>query len=493
MRRYPHLIEINARAFVTRMSEKYRRKLTLATIPDDEWQTLAQRGFDLVWLMGVWQRSKAARQQALRSESLRRAMESLLPGLTTKDVAGSPYAVYSYTLDSPMGTEEDLAVLRSKLNALDMGLVLDFVPNHLAMDHPWTLTYPDRFVQGRPSDVERHPDWFFRAGSEANLAHGRDPYFAPWADTVQVNFFSTGLRRALASELGRIAGEADGVRCDMAMLGLNEVFEKVWGEVIGTGRRPRTEFWSGAIAEAKKRNPGLVLMAEVYWGYEDKLQQLGFDFTYDKTLYDGLRYSSALDIIEYLKGHTNSLERSVHFIENHDEERAPVAFGRERSMAAAIVLGTVPGMRFYHGGQSEGRTAHIPVQLAREPEGTDDPDIREFYTDLLSITDMPAFHDGRWALLEIVRSWENNESYRNLMAWEWRTAERWKVVAINYSPQQSQGWLRLGTLPELPDEVIFLDELTDTTYVRNKGELGSKGLYVDLKPYQAHIMDAAVG
>jgi len=489
--RHPHLYEINARIFIKRISEKYRRALTLATVPEEEWQLLKHRGFDLVWLMGVWQRSPGARQQALLHPALRQEYDQALPDWSDLDVAGSPYAVYAYRLDPELGQSGELAQLKSRLNRQGLGLLLDFVPNHLALDHPWTLTHPRRFVYGSKADTRRHPEWFFSADGMIYLAHGRDPNFPPWTDTVQVNFYSRDLRQALINKLLQIAEVADGVRCDMAMLALNDVFGKVWGEVVKDYSPSKTEFWAEAIEQVKRQRPGFLFLAEVYWGLERKLQEMGFDFTYDKSLYDRLRFSSPDEIRSHLMMDDLYQQRSARFIENHDELRAIVAFGRERSLAAAVVLATVPGLRLFHDGQLEGRSIRLPLQLVREPKEADDLEIRRFYRRLLAVCSAPAFHRGEWTLVEPSQAWAGNESHRSLLTWCWRYAEQVKLAVVNYSPNRAQGWLKLPMPLEKVGRRVFQDELTGTTYLRDADELRSQGLYVDLSPWQAHIWDVA--
>ena len=347
MRLHPHLYEANALILLRRLSRKYGRKLTLSTVPEPEWQRLAQLGFDLLWLMGVWRRSPASRQIARSHPGLCQEYDNALPGWVEQDVVGSPYAVHSYTLDPALGQETDLPELKARLNRQGLGLVLDFVPNHLARDHPWTLSHSDRFVQGSEEDVRDYPEWFFPTDRDVHLAHGRDPYFPPWTDTVQVNFFSSDLREALVGELLSIAQVADGVRCDMAMLGLNSVFERAWGSVIWSYPRPGMEFWPDAIERVRQQHPAFLFLAEAYWGLEGELQEMGFDFTYDKALYDHLRYSSPSDIRRHLEIIGPSQRRWARFIENHDETRALAALGEDRSLAAAVVLGTIPGPAYF--------------------------------------------------------------------------------------------------------------------------------------------------
>src|SRR4051812_17824616 len=107
------------------------------------------------------------------------------------------------------------------------------------------------------------------------------------------------------------------------------------------------------------------MLAEVYWDLEYKLQQLGFDYTYDKRLYDRLVKNDANLLRLHLRATVDYQQRLARFIENHDEERAVTVFGRPRSCAAAVLALTLPGMRLLHEGQLAGRARRVPVQLGR--------------------------------------------------------------------------------------------------------------------------------
>jgi glycosidase len=489
MRRYPLLYEINTRLFIRRMSEKYHCAVTLATVPEEEWQLLTRCGFDVVWLMGVWQRSPAARQQALLTPALRQQYTQALPDWTDDDIAGSPYAVRAYSLDPSLGEATELAQLKSRLNQQGLSLVLDFVPNHLARDHPWTISHPERFVPGSKADVLTHPDRFFSPDGSIYFAHGRDPNFPPWTDTVQVNFYSSELRQALINELRRIAEVADGVRCDVAMLALNDVFGEVWGAMVKDYPRPEAEFWAEAIGQVRQRRPDFLFLAEAYWGVEPRLQQMGFDFTYDKPLYNRLLYSSPNEIQNYIMSNGVCQERSARFTENHDEPRAVTAFGRECSLAAAVIMATLPGLRLFHDGQLEGQRIRLPVQLVREPKEATDTEVRQFYDRLLKVINQSAFHEGEWRLIEISPAGESNKSHHNLLAWSWYYAEQYKIVVVNYSPNPAQGWLKLPLPLKTTGGILFRDELTGLTYTRDADEIVKQGLYLDLSPYHAQILD----
>jgi hypothetical protein len=492
MRKNPRLYEINASIFLRRVSRKHGSRLALAAIPDAEWQSLARQGFDLVWLMGVWQRSTVAREQAQCNIIMRRRYNDALPECSDVDIDGSSYAINGYQLDAQLGQPADLALIKTNIHNQGLGLMLDFIPNHLARDNPWLASHPEWFVQGSKAALHQHPDWFFSPDGKTFFAHGRDPYFPPWGDTAQINFFSRELRQAMTAELLKIARLADGVRCDMAMLALNDVFQQVWGDTIKGYPRPQTEFWTELIEAVKKQYPDFIFLAEAYWGLEPRLLNLGFDFVYDKTFYDRLRYSSAADIRNYLATADIPLEQGMHFIENHDEPRAPVIFGRERSLAMAVAMATIPGLCLFHDGQFEGKRIHMPVQLVREPEEAIDLEVRQFYHKLLEITAAPAFHDREWKLLETAPAWPGNGTDRDLLTWCWYSGNRLKIVAINYVPHQSQGRLKLPVQLKTGQRVDYHDELTGAEYGGNPDEINRLGLYVDLGPWRCHILNMLI-
>ncbi|MFA6599417.1 MAG: alpha-amylase family glycosyl hydrolase [Candidatus Omnitrophota bacterium] len=489
MRKHPHLIQINASFFLSRMRVKYGRALTLATIPDDEWQVFKDLGFDWLWLMGIWTRSPSSRNHALHEETLKIAYERYLPGWTAEDVGGSPYAVYGYDPDPfLLGDSKALSQLRRKLSQMGLSLMLDFVPNHLAIDHPWTLSDPGLFVRPGRKTLKEHPDWFFKTPKGDWLAHGRDPYFSPWIDTVQVNFYSPETREALTKELLRVAAVSDGVRCDMAMLGLNSIFEKVWGECVRE-RKSHEEFWPPVIAAVKKEHPDFTFMAEVYWDLEWDLQQLGFDFTYDKKMYDRLKSAPASDVGGHLLAEEAYQNRSVRFLENHDEDRAVYTFGREKSQAAAAVTATVPGLRFFQDGQLDGKRVRTPIHLRREAPDKIDYGLVDFYRMLLAYANTPACHHGKWKFLAVQPVCEENITYRNLIAWSWETEEDWRLVVVNYSEYPSQCRVDARALLGKDKTVRIRDRRSGEIYKRDRDELASLGLYIDLKAWHIHLFE----
>jgi glycosidase len=485
----PNLLEIHTAIFLRRLREKYNREMTLGTVPLEEWSMLTSKGFDFLWSMGVWERSPASKTSALSDAELRKAYGAALPGWREDDVIGSPYAVYSYRPDPRFGNEDDLAKLKNCLNENGIGLILDFVPNHLAADHPWTSSTPERFVQGTQTDLKKNPDIFFTTGRGDILAHGKDPYFPSWKDTVQLNYFSDDTKKALIQEIMNIAPYADGLRCDMAMLILNSVFEQTWAPFLKKSKPSDGEFWSEAIECVKNKYPSFIFIAEAYWDLEWKLQQLGFDYTYDKKLYDLLLNAPARQIHEHLWAESSYQGKSVRFIENHDEPRAAAIFGAKKSLAAASIASTVPGMHLLHDGQMEGRTLKLPVQLQMQKEEKPDRTTKRFYDRLLKYLNHDLIRHGNWKLLDPAPAWESNLSYKNLLSWIWNDKERFKLIIVNYSAEQSQGRIYIPRSYIQEEIMVFHDVLTKTSYERDRPNLLQYGLYIDLNPWQIHLFD----
>src|SRR5215469_2301470 len=327
---YPTLFEINSWVWLYDLSQKYGRRVNLASVPGTEWDRIAEYGFDSVWLMGIWERSPAGIRIANNNNSLLEDFERALPDFRIQDNVGSPYCVRDYVVDRHYGGPDGLAIARHELANRGINLILDFVPNHVAPDHPWVTQHPEFFIRGNADDLRNNPSSFVDIGGTI-LAHGRDPYFPAWPDVLQLNAFSSGLRKAVIGTLLSIAQQCDGVRCDMAMLLINSVFERTWGNRPGT--RPSVEYWVEVIPAIKKKHPHFQFIAEAYWDLEWELQQQGFDFCYDKRLYDRLEHGEAETVQLHLGADLSYQAKLLRFIENHDEPRAAAAFAPEKERA----------------------------------------------------------------------------------------------------------------------------------------------------------------
>jgi hypothetical protein len=485
----PHLYEINTWAWLDELSRKAGKSVALETVPDSEWDQIAERGFHVVWLMGMWQRSPESRRIFLNDPGQRADFDRALPGWTPEDVIGSPYAVRSYTPDPRFGNWKSLDLVRSKLAKRGVALFLDFVGNHTALDHAWISEHPEYYIQGTERDFEREPQSFHRVATSQGVkfvALGRDPYFPAWRDVAQLNHFHPGGREAQLETLRTIAGHCDGVRCDMAMLLLNDVFERIWKPYLNETRPPEREFWKEVFLAL----PNFVLLAEVYWGLEQRLLDLGFSFSYDKELLDAVHQADAAKVKSRL---TAPLCYQIHlarFLENHDEPRRAAVFPNQRLYSVGTLLGTLPGMRIYQQGEIEGRKIRLPIMLKAAAEEPIDEASAAFFEKILRITKDDVFHSGHWNLLDVVP--ENDSTAANLIAYEWRNAASWKVVVVNLAGAASQGRVHLGHRVSEGKQYVFHDELNDENYLREGSELAHAGLFVRLEGGQAHLFDVSV-
>jgi glycosidase len=482
--RNPIIYEINAWVWLHELSQRYERSITLATIPPEEWDGIAGVGVDAVWLMGVWERSPVGTQIARQHEDLQTEYQRVLADFSPEDVVGSPYCVRRYVVDEHLGGSAGLAVAREALAERNILLMLDFVPNHVALDHPWVLEHPEYLIQGDADDLAERPGEFFEADGKV-FAHGRDPYFPPWTDTVQLSAYSPRLRQAAIDTLGSITDQCDGVRCDMAMLLVNRVFEQTWGH--RAGERAASEFWWQAIKAVREKHHGFLFMAEAYWDMEWELQQQGFDYCYDKRLYDCLVHETAETIRQHLRADLNYQEKLVRFIENHDEPRAANIFWPQRLRAAAVTMATLPGAKLFHQGQFEGRQVKLPVQLGRRPSEQGTQDLQTFYRTLLEAIKPSVFRGGEWRLCELT-GWPDNARYTNLVAWCWRKGDERRLIVVNFSDLSAQAHIR----PPWGDLVERAWRLTDVfsgdVYDRAGVEMSDPGLYVGLEAWGFHFL-----
>ncbi|MFM2093713.1 MAG: hypothetical protein RIS70_837 [Planctomycetota bacterium] len=479
---YPSLYQINTRVWINELARRFGKPMTLDDIPDSELNRIAEMGFDWVWLLSVWQTGPDAQRVSRSNPEWRREFHETLPDLTDEDIPGSGFAITGYTVHDKLGGDIALARLRERLKARGVKLMLDFVPNHMGLGHPWIEAHPEYFVHGTELDCASAPQNYTRVQRKRGdlvLAYGRDPYFAGWPDTLQLNYASPDLQAAMTGELIRIAGQCDGVRCDMAMLVLPDVFERTWGQ-----RAPL--FWPRATQSVRERYPDFCFMAEVYWDLEWELQQQGFDYAYDKRLYDRLRDHHAQPVRDHFRAGLDYQDKLARFLENHDEPRAAATFPAGIHEAAAAITFLSPGLRFFHQGQLEGFQKRISPHLVRGPCEVTNGTIQTFYDHLLQILRQPVLRDGSWQQLECTAAWDGNATHDCFLAFLWQLqGQSPLLVAVNYAPHQSQCHIRLP-MPELANKNWRLaDQLSGKSYDWKGDDLTARGLFVDHTPWQA--------
>ncbi|MDB6040076.1 MAG: Alpha-amylase, partial [Verrucomicrobiales bacterium] len=447
--------------------------------PEEEFFKWSEFGFTHIWLMGVWKTGPRAREHALESFRQHWTSDPTLAGFSEADVVASPFAIHSYEVPEEFGGDEALAIFRKRLHRHGLKLLLDFVPNHVGLDHPWLIEQPALFVRGPNS----FSGTFRVENTLDHIAHGKDPFFSPWADTAQLDYRNRATQRKIISLLQTIADRCDGVRCDMAMLLLHDVFAKTWAE-FPTEKSvelasPENEFWAEAIQTIKAAHPEFTFMAEVYWDLEPRLQALGFDFTYNKRVYDHLLRDEYPELQERLREENiGFLARSAHFLENHDEARAARLFSFEEHLPAALLTLALPGMRLIHQGQLDGLQIHQRIQLARRPAEVFETNIGNFYERLLRA--LTASSVGKGAP-NILRSVETRSS---VVAVVWNADGCVDVAIVNLSaepvharfewnyPYMHPASALFETAPGLAQSISWTDTL----------------FHVDLAPFAAHLL-----
>jgi glycosidase len=482
----PRLLEINARIWMKRSGNNF----TFSSVTDEQIKMWQDMGIDMIWLMGVWKNNKEVISEYCFEPDLISSYTSALKDWQPEDVVGSPYSIDKYEINPALGTKEELLSFKQRLNENGVKLILDFVCNHFSVKSSLISTNKEIFLFADEYIFKNDPYTFYPSpvNNKEYLAHGRDPLFPPWKDTAQINFFSKEARNYLISVLSDLTKMCDGVRCDMAMLPLNNIFYNTWIGVLKKHgyEKPEKEFWEEAISDVKKIREDFIFIAETYWDLEWQLQNLGFDFTYDKKLTDRLISGDIRSIKEHLNAEISYQEKSVRFLENHDEDRAIVKLGRERSMAAAVIISTIPGIAFYFDGQCEGKKIKLPLQLGREPEEKRDEKIKEFYRNLFKITKQKVFRNGAWKMIETLPVSVNENTFENLLAWEFRLDDELVIVAVNYNNTTSRCRLKFD-VPFAGSEIQLSDLLNNTTYKRSVKEISEKGLFVELKSFNSHI------
>lgn len=483
----PIIYEINTWVWLNQLSGEYGCPITLANVPARELDRLASWQFDAVWLMGLWHRGPATRASAL---NYLHEYRQALPDINEADVPGSAFAICDYRVEEQLGGREGLAIFREQLREHGIKLILDFVPNHVAADHRWLFEHPEYFVCGTLADLAAQPHSFFSIGGAAGeplvVARGRDPFFPAWIDTAQLNAFQPGLRRALIDTMIDIGNQCDGLRCDMAMLLTNDIFAETWNGHVGEALA--TDFWLEVIPAVREAHPQMLFLAEVYWDLEHEMQRQGFDYTYDKRMYDRLVHGDAVDIRAHLRADLTYLQSNIRFIENHDEPRAMESFGEDRQRSAAVLICTLPGATLLHQGQIEGRRINLPVQINRAPEESPHPMLERFYRRLLREVSHPLYHEGQWRTIHPEPIHPADYTHNNLLIYVWTDAPDARLVVVNLSKEWSRAIIRLDKWLPRENEIWLLYDVLSESYTKHNGTaLRERGLPLETPPYGAHI------
>ena len=473
------LLEISTRPYLYALCEKYGRKIEkLRDIPQEELDELQSLGFEWIWLMGIWQLGENCLNHDRCDHYLRDRYSNVCPGWSVEDVIGYPLCIVSYTVNQALGTEEDLAWLREEFNKRGMKLMLDFVPNHTAIDAPEFTEHPEWYLHGTFHDPKR----FMSNG----IAYGAGKWIPPMYFSAQLDMTNEYARRLQIENLKSIAQRCDGVRVHVAHFCLTDLFMEQWLGVVDPELRPEVEFWEEAIAEVRANSPRFLIMAETYGPeIQKKLLSLGFDYIYDKELLDDLTDSN-LDRFRAVIATQDvaDMEHFVHFVENHDEARAIERFFNNPKMAAAAAaaLLSLPGLRLINFHQWLGYTYKIDVHLRRSLPERYLKDTVHFYTRFLRVLQTDAVRYGSWHLVEVLDA-------TTVLAWKWVKDDQHILITINYCGCGSGGRIICEDAPQQDSPIAVKELLDNVVYERDPVELASTGLQLVLNPYQVQIFE----
>ena len=461
------LYELNVRTWRTERSAVIGRSATLDDLSDDFLDELVEAGFTWLYLLGVWPTGPLARKVAQDDRHLTGYLRGVLPDFGADDLTGSPQAPLGYAVDPALGGDAALGRLRHRARAAGLSLMLDIFPNQVGLDHPWTVEHPDWFIRGDERALRERPDAHVRLG-EHIFCHGRDPFFAPWRATVQLDYGNDPVQQAMLEDIAAVAAKCDGLRCDLAMLLLPDVFGSTWGRKI----KP---FWPSCIERVRAEHPGTLFVAEVYWNREYDLQQAGFDFTYDKILYDRLLAGDAASIRAHLGANLDYQRRCVRFLENHNEQRAAARFPHpDHHRGALFITGMVPGMLLCHHGQEDGRVLHASLPACRRPPEDGRDEHRANHRDLLHLLGESARMHGEWKLLT-ARGDQRNPVVCCLWT---QQAHVGLLVAVNASWQPCRSAVDAGPLAGRDQR--FQEVFGGADWELSAADLRHHGLIVDL-------------
>ncbi|HUH97027.1 MAG TPA: alpha-amylase family glycosyl hydrolase [Anaerolineales bacterium] len=543
------LIAKNSYVWLEQLSRRHLRWIkTLDQIPDEELDRLRDRGFTGLWLIGLWERSRASQRIKQR--------------MGDGDAVASAYSLYSYDIAADLGGWDALNNLRERAWQRGIRLSADMVPNHMGIDSRWMIEHPDWFLSLSRAP---YPSYSFRSenlsddirvgiyledhyydrtdaavvfqrrdhytGDVRYVYHGNDGTSFPWNDPAQLDYSKAEVREAVIQTILYVARNFPIIRFDAAMTLAKKHVQRLWFPEPGAGgaipsraehglsraefdaAMPQ-EFWREVVDRVAAEVPDTLLLAEAFWLLEGYfVRTLGMHRVYNSAFMhmlrdeDNAKYRTAIK--NTLEFDPQILKRYVNFMNNPDERTAVEQFGNgDKYFGVATLLSTLPGLPMFGHGQIEGLHEKYGMEfrkpkwdepvdegLVRGHEWRIFPLLHRRYL-FAGVEDFLLYDfyraDGR--VDENVFAYSNGSNdERGLVIYQNRFAETrgWIKTSAAYL-DKSSGDLRQKSLAEglsLPFEgfVIFKDYVSHLEYVRPCAELWDHGLYVELRAYQCHV------
>ena len=543
------LIAKNSYVWLEQLSRKYGRWIkTLDQIPDEELDLLRERGFTGLWLIGLWERSRASQRIKQR--------------MGDADAVASAYSLYSYDIAEDLGGWPALENLRWRAWQRGVRLSADMVPNHMGIDSQWVIEHPDWFLS---LPYSPYPSYSFHSenlsddprvgiyledhyydktdaavvfqrrdhetGDVRYIYHGNDGTSFPWNDTAQLDYLKAEVREAVIQTILHVARNFPVIRFDAAMTLAKKHIQRLWFPEPGAGGAIPSrsehgmtraefdeaipeEFWREVVDRVALEVPDTLLLAEAFWLLEGYfVRTLGMHRVYNSAFMHMLRDE---DNAKYRMAIKNTLEfdpqilkRYVNFMSNPDEKTAIEQFGNgDKYFGVSLVLSTLPGLPMFGHGQVEGFREKYGMEF-RKPKWEETPDEglvgghdwkifpvlhkRYLFADVeqFFLYDLVSADGG---VDENVFAYSNiHGDERGLVLYHNRFADTagWIKTSAAYLDKNT-GDLRQKSLAEalgLPFEgyVILKDYVTHLEYIRSCEDLWQKGMYVELHAYQHYV------
>ena len=547
----PRLVLIAKSTYVwlDQLSKKYRREIhRLDQIPNEELEHLSRFGITGLWLIGIWERSKASQK---------------IKQLTgNPEAMASAYSLYDYIVAENVGGESALQNLKDRAQNYGIRMATDMVPNHTGIDSKWIIEHPDWFIHlpyapfpqysFNGPDLCDHPEvgvfiedgyWerrdaavvfkrvHYPSGETHYIYHGNDGTSMPWNDTAQLNYLNHEVREAIIQKIITIARQFPIIRFDAAMTLTKKHFQRLWFPQPGHGgdipsraefamtkrefnQHFPSEFWREVVDRVQKEAPDTLLLAEAFWMMESYfVRTLGMHRVYNSAFMNMLKNEEndkyRLLIKNVLEFNPQILKRYVNFMNNPDEETAAVQFGKgDKYFGVCIMMVTMPGLPMFGHGQLEGFTEKYGMEYRRAywNEEEDQELIRQHYQLIAPLLHKRfLFSEVDHFLFYDVIAPEGNVN-ESLFAYSNRFNEQNALVVYNNSFSAAAGWINISVpfkqneqmvqhnlvkglgLHEAPGQfVIFKDHVTGLEFIRRFEEMQKKGLFISLGAYKFNV------
>jgi len=544
------IIAKNAYVWLDQLSKKYRRQIDrLDHIPDTELDWLASSGFTGLWLIGLWERSRASRK--------------------IKQICGNPeavasaYSLHDYVIAADLGGEEAYKNLFDRAMMRGIRLASDMVPNHMAVDSRWTCENPDWFIQ---TDHPPFPSYSFNgtdlsddsrvgifiedgywnktdaavvfkhidhnSGRVRYIYHGNDGTQMPWNDTAQLNYLKAEVREAVIQTIIHVARMFPIIRFDAAMTLAKRHYQRLWYPQPGSGgdipsraehavtkeefnRQFPLEFWREVVDRIHREAPDTLLMAEAFWMMEGYfVRTLGMHRVYNSAFMNMLKDEDNRKLRQYIKNviefNPQILKRYVNFMSNPDEETAVAQFGKDdKYFGTCAMMATMPGLPMFGHGQVEGFHEKYGMEYRRayRDENPDEHLVWRHEREIFPLLKKRYLFSGVEHFLFYDFTGSNGNLNEDVFAYSNGRDNERSLFVYNNRFSSTAGWIKesspfaeggggllrksiadgLQLIRSDSHYCIFQDHITGLEYIRKSSQFADDGIYIEIGAFKYHV------